>query len=109
MLINIQKTKKDFAKVVKQIREAINKNNECKSNYPKAMMTGQQIKNGTATVNCGEYREGSIKMLAIARDKMDTVLTNPDFIDFIEKYNAVAFPQFVKSGGYVKYQVRIKF
>lgn len=106
---NTIEMKKDFAKVVKKIREAINQNKGTKSDYPKAMMTGQQIKNRTATVNCGEYSEDSIRMLAIARDKMDTVLTDPDFIEFIEKYNAVALPQFVKASGYSKYQVRINF
>lgn len=46
--------KKELQKVIKAFRDA----QEEPSSYPKAMMTAQQMRNGTATINCGRTEIG---------------------------------------------------
>ena len=68
--------KKDFQKVVKMFRESLPdymglcynfethewEKKPCRPEYPKAMMTEQQIRKGTATINCG-HEETAIGMM----------------------------------------------
>lgn len=66
--------KKDFQKVVGKIRKELGA-----SEYPKAMMTGKQMANNTATINCWGSKE-----LA------DTVMSHPLFTDFLKRHGAIA-------------------
>lgn len=94
--------KKEFQKVISKIRndrkkETGNKNCE----YPKAMMTGQQIKKNTATVNCGgEWYGEESKELANA------VMQDERFKQLIGKYNAKASTEVNPFGGV---QIRINY
>ena len=77
--------KKEFQKVVAHIRAERNKSRERKSEYPKAMMTGQQMKKRTATVNCC----GNKTLVA-------EVAAHPDFIAFIaEPFNNICYQFFI--------------
>jgi len=91
--------KKEFQKVVARIRAERNKSRERKSEYPKAMMTGQQIKKRTATVNCCGNKTLAAEVAA-----------HPDFIAFLRKHNATARLEEVSFGSsYTQQQVRIIF
>lgn len=80
--------KKDFQKVIKAIRDAKNKECGTNSEFPKAMMTRQQIAKGTATVNCGgEWCKHSPE---VARERADLVMKDERFTAFLTKWNATA-------------------
>lgn len=90
------KMKKDFQKVVSGIRKAVG------DEFPKAMMTGQQMAKNTATVNCGGEWKGGV----YSRNLADKVLADPSFCAYLERYGATAHLEKTPSGGI---QVRIWF
>ena len=90
------KIKKEFQKTISAIRKEMN------DQFPKAMMTGQQMAKRTATVNCGgEWRteEYSLKMAK-------AVATDPRFIVFLAECDANAKIEANSFGGY---QIRIYY
>lgn len=95
-------TKKAFQKCIKTIRDERSNNIGRKTEFPKAMMTGQQMMKGTATVNCGGEWYGN-RSKPIAEQVMEDVR----FRKFLEEYDGEACiehnPQFDS------YQVRIYF
>lgn len=99
--------KKDFQKTVKAIRDRMNAGKEYKSEYPKAMMTGQQMKKRTATINCGYglwYTANERKERAI------NVMNAPEFDSFLARWNADADIEEKDNGErYTTIQVRIKY
>lgn len=90
--------KKEFQKVVATIRKELNAAAGKAYEYPKAMMTGQQMQKNTATVNCG----GSFT-------RRDQVLQHPVFIAFCEKHHATAEAERVPYGSYTQHQLRLRF
>lgn len=91
--------KKEFQKAIAAIRKEISTEAGQACEYPKAMMTGQQMKKNTATVNCG-----SKSMLS------DQVLRHPAFIAFCEKHHATAHAERIVYGSYyTQYQLRLHF
>lgn len=91
--------KKEFQKVIATIRKELNKAAGCAFDYPKAMMTGQQMRKNTATVNCGH-----------SFTRRNQVLQHPAFMAFCKKYNAVATAEQVGvSPGTVQHQARLRF
>lgn len=95
----MEKTKKAFQRVIANIRK------ETESEFPKAMMTSQQMNKCTATVNCGgeRYSTESSKELA------EKVLNDKRFLTFLEKNKAAAAVEAVSIGDKMAYQVRILF
>lgn len=95
----MEKTKKAFQRVIANIRK------ETESEFPKAMMTSQQMNKCTATVNCGgeRYSTESSKELA------EKVLNDERFLIFLEKNNAAATVEAVSIGNKMAYQVRVLF
>lgn len=95
----MEKTKKAFQRVIANIRK------ETESEFPKAMMTSQQMNKCTATVNCGgeRYSTESSKELA------ERVLNDERFLTFLEKNKAAAAVEAVSIGNKMAYQVRILF
>lgn len=68
--------KKEFQKAVKTIRAEIAPEG-CA--YPKAMMTGQQVNKGTATVNCGR-----------SQSTAQLVIKHRAFVEYLKQWNATA-------------------
>lgn len=88
--------KKEFAKVIGKIRK------ENDDAFPKAMMTGQQVAKGTATVNCGgEWRSADYSMGLAMKVNAD-----PRFQEFLTKYGAMAV---IESNSFGGVQVRIYY
>lgn len=94
----MQELKKEFQKVVARIRAEQNATQERKSEYPKAMMTGQQQAKGTATINCS----GSSTLAA-------GVINHPAIVAFLRSHNATAAAEAVNYGGWTQHQIRINF
>lgn len=90
--------KKEFQKVVATIRKDLNAAAGKTYEYPKAMMTGQQMQKNTATVNCGH-----------SFTRPEKVLQHPAFKDFLQKFNATAKTEQTGPKDYVQYQVRLYF
>ena len=89
-------TKTKFQKVIAAIRKEVG------GDYPKAMMTGQQMKKNTATVNCGgEWRSKEFSEMLAAQ-----VTADPGFQKFLKEENATANIEANPFGGV---QVRINF
>lgn len=87
-------TKKDFQNVIGKIRKELGG-----SEYPKAMMTGRQMMNDTATVNCWGSRE-----------RADAVLSHPLFIDFLKRHGATAHREEKNEGwSYLIQHIRVIF
>ena len=100
--------KKDFQKVVKQIRDDLNRNAERKNAYPKAMMTGQQVKKRTATINCGEYADSSF--VQVAGDRANKIMNDERFKRFCNIYGVKeAYVERVKREVYTTTQIRINY
>lgn len=87
--------KKEFQKVIKEIRAG--------RPYPKAMMTGQQERKGTATVNCG----GAWKPSTVTREIAEEVIEDKAFQAFLARHSATAELEFVKQDN--AWQIRIYF
>lgn len=94
--------KKDFQKVIKAIRDAKNKECGTNSEFPKAMMTRQQIAKGTATVNCGgEW--GSLEGTTYRANK---VMNDERFTEFLTRWNATAK---IEMNSFGTAQIRINY
>ena len=91
--------KKDFQKVIKAIRDG----QAIKSEYPKAMMTAQQMRKGTATVNCGSGFPG--------RNRRATVISNAAFVKWCEMYGikAIDFEEVADGYGGIQTQIRVTY
>ena len=92
------KMKKEFQKVIGAIR----KGQEQKSDYPKPMMTGQQMEKNTATVNCG----GEWSIPEKTRAKAEMVMADERFKAFLEKWEATARFEIIGEGNT---QIRINY
>lgn len=90
--------KKEFQKVVATIRKELNTEAGKAYEYPKAMMTAQQMRKNTATVNCG----GSFT-------RRDQVLRHPALIAFCEKHHATAEAERIPYDSYIQHQLRLRF
>lgn len=90
--------KKEFQKVVATIRKELNAEAGKAYEYPKAMMTGQQMRKNTATVNCGHSFTRPAK-----------VFEHPAFKAFLQKHNAAASTELVGPKDYTQYQLRLCF
>ena len=88
------KTKKDFQKVIKTIRRD--------REYPKAMMTGLQMRHNTATVNCG----GEWKPAGYTRELAEEVMEDKLFQEFLSKWEAEAE---IELNSAKSWQIRIYF
>lgn len=98
--------KKDFQKTVKEIREDIKKScDQPKLEYPKAMMTGQQIRKGTATINCG----GEWRSSAFSRTLSSRVFEHKLLKEFCKRNNAEACVEEIKIGQFPAFQIRLRF
>ena len=100
--INYTAIKKDFQKVIKSIREQISAYEGKTYEFPKAMMTGQQMDKNTATVNCG----GEWRSAEYSKEIADVVMTHSEFQVFLIKYQAKAHIEENKFGGV---QIRINY
>lgn len=96
------KTKKDFQKTIKAIREEKEGSFNGNAMYPKPMMTAVQIEKKQATVNCG----GEWVRLETSIRVADYVLADERFNEFLNKYQATAIKEVAPCG---KYQIRINF
>ena len=90
--------KKDFSKVITKIRADRTASLGKKVEYPKAMMTSQQMAKNTATVNCAGKED--IALL---------VLQDKRFLDFLAKYNASAWLENVTVYSSAGVQIRITY
>lgn len=82
---NIATIKKDLQKIVKKYRDSLekvidNRGRVFTPEYPKAMMTGQQIEKGTATINFG-YN------FADHHDNLNEFANSEAFKTFCEKHS----------------------
>lgn len=106
--------KKDFQKVIKAIRDSLPKETQYYSTgeirkvaspeYPKAMMTAQQMRKNTATVNCGYGLPGE--------NRIAIVLSSVAFIKWCEMYGIKSIDfETVQEASYVEphYQIRINY
>jgi hypothetical protein len=91
--------KKDFQKAIKAIRDG----QKVPSEYPKAMMTAQQMRKGTATVNCGSGSPG--------RNRRATVISNAAFVKWCEMYGikAIDFEEVADGFGGTQTQIRLTY
>lgn len=96
------KIKKALQKTVKGIREDLNAANGTASDFPKTMMTGQQMAKNTATVNCGGEWASAEKSLARA----NAVVADSRFKNFLAEAGATAKIEVTNFGSY---QVRINY
>lgn len=105
--------KKDFQKVIKAIRDSLPKVTQYYSTgeirkvaspeYPKAMMTAQQMRKGTATVNCGSGLPG--------RNRRATVISNAAFVKWCETYGikTIYFEEITDAYGGTQTQIRVTY
>ena len=91
---------KDVRKVVGKSRADLGTHN-----YPKAMMTGAQMKNLTATVNCG----GEWRTLEFTNNLAQAVVEDDRFKDFLDKYSAKAYIEKARYAGREYVQIRINY
>ena len=92
--------KNDFQKAVKAFRDG----SEYHGEYPKAMMTAQQIRKGTATINCGRAEFG--------KELAHKVLSHKDFVDWCMTYGIKTVDvEIAKEASYMKpqYQIRVTY
>ena len=92
--------KKDFQKAVKMFREEHGYNGE----YPKAMMTAQQMRKGTATINCGRAEFG--------QNLAPQVKEFAPFIEWCKTYGIkTADIEIAREASYMKpqYQIRVTY
>lgn len=96
------KTKKEFQKAIKNIRNSRNAELGINSNYPKPMMTQVQMDKREATVNCG----GEFGTPDEIRDRANYVMADARFKEFLDKHNATAN---LELNAFNTYQIRIHF
>jgi len=92
--------KKDFQKAVKAFRDGSKYHGE----YPKAMMTAQQMRKGTATINCGRADFG--------KELAPQVLASEPFVAWCVAYNIKTVQvEIIKEASYMKpqYQIRVTY
>lgn len=101
---NLYYAKKDFQKTIAAIRKDWRVYYHTPAaQYPKAMMTGQQEENRTATVNCGG------EWTCISKDIANFVMNDKRFVDFLARRNATAEIESFWHYSCRGYQVRIYF
>ena len=98
----MEKTKKEFQKIIKAIRYELTEDISCRREYPKLMMTKVQMSKNQATVNCGGEWGTRVSTKAVA----DAVLNDEDFKTFIDGHNATANLEINNFG---TYQIRVQF
>ncbi len=97
-------TKKEFQKTISSIRKDWReKRNTPRAEYPKAMMTSQQMDNGTATVNCGG------DFCSFSKELAEYVMNDSRFQKFLADAGAVAEVEKFWHYSCPAYQVRIRF
>ena len=92
--------KKDFQKAVKAFRDGSDYHGE----YPKAMMTSQQMRKGTATINCGRAEFG--------KELAPKVVAHKGFVDWCVAYGIKTVEiEIAKEASYMKpqYQIRVTY
>ena len=92
--------KKELQKTVKAFRDA----QETASDFPKAMMTAQQIRKGTATINCGRRETG--------KERAEKMIEYKPFIAWCEEFGAkIEGIEIMQEASYMapQYQIRIKY
>ena len=100
---DLGRLKKDFQKVISAIRKDRQKLENIKlRDFPKAMMTNQQVWKNTATVNCGGQCGSYESTIEIA----NAVISDDRFIGFLEKWEASAQIERESSGSA---QIRIYY
>lgn len=102
---NTDALKKDLQKTVKKYRDNLPKvTNYCgkisSPEYPKAMLTGQQMAKGTATINFGYNCESN-------HDKLAEFAASDEFKSFCEKHDIKVGPKEINSDNRV--QLRMYF
>ena len=96
--------KKEFQKTVGENRKDWRvKRKTPKGEYPKAMMTSQQMDNGTATVNCGG------DFCSFSRELAEYVMNDSRFQKFLAEAGAMATIEKFYHYSCPAYQVRIRF
>ena len=98
----MEKTKKQFQKVIGSIRKDRNTAENINSSFPKAMMTYAQMEKKQATVNCGGEWLTAEKTKMIA----DLVLNDERFIKFLSDNSATAKTEYNSFGSF---QIRVYF
>lgn len=91
---------KDYKKAVSKVRADLGTNG-----YPKAMMTGQQMRKCTATVNCGGEWHGK----TFSEELASKVIQHEAFKDFLKSYHAEAHIEKASYAGREYAQVRIYY
>lgn len=99
---DMEKTKKEFQKVIKAIRYEMDDDISRRQEYPKLMMTAVQMKKNQATVNCGGEWGSRVSTKAVA----EIVMNDEDFKAFLTKHNAEANLELNNFG---TYQIRVHF
>lgn len=100
--IDMKNTKKQFQKVIGNIRKDRNTKEGINSSYPKPMMTVVQMEKKEATVNCGGEFSTAEKTMNLA----NTVMGDERFKNFITSTGADAN---IEMNNFGTYQIRIKF
>ena len=98
----MEKTKKQFQKVIGSIRKDRNTAENINSNFPKAMMTYAQMEKKQATVNCG----GEWSTAEKTKQIVELVLNDSRFIKFLSDNSATAKTEYNNFGSF---QIRIYF
>ena len=92
--------KKDLQKVVKAFRDE----QETPSEYPKAMMTAQQMSKGTATINCGRNENG--------KARSEKMIKYPPFLEWCKTFGVKATEiEVAREASYMlpQYQIRVTY
>lgn len=92
--------KKELQKLVKAFRDG----QETPSEFPKAMMTAQQMRKGTATINCGRAERGETRAPLMKE--------YPPFIEWCEAFGIKTVEiEVAREASYMKpqYQIRVTY
>ncbi|MBR3587014.1 MAG: hypothetical protein IKO00_13395 [Oscillospiraceae bacterium] len=104
--VPMEKNKKAFQKVIKAIREDYRKEKDIPTiEYPKAMMTSQQMEKDTATVNCG----GEFCSSMFSKECSARVMNDKRFEKFLDECCAKATVEKKCYMGTYAYQIRLEF
>ena len=104
-MTNTETLKKDLQKTVKKFRDTLPDRIDWygkpyRPTYPKAMLTGQQMKKGTATINFGHNDEAH-------HNTLDSFASSAEFKAFCEKHGIKVGPKEINSDNRV--QLRLYF
>lgn len=102
---NIETLKKDLQKTVKKYRDTLPDLTDwygrtVRPAYPKAMLTGQQMEKGTATINFGHNCEAN-------HNKLAAFASSDEFKAFCEKHSVKVGPTEINADNRV--QLRMYF